>query len=421
MALRTRALLRAALVVLALFALAPATAFAALDRPNALDKRVDAIPAATLLAQPATQLVDSARQAAAVRLAHLRLPGWIAQALLQALGLWYFWRAGWAAALRDRLRRALPREGAVRFLFGATLALVARVAAIPAAFYLYRLDRIMGLSVELTRSWAMSWILGTLLAMLVAGTIALIVLWLVDRTHQWYVFTIVFILAASVAWAYALPYFQIPGAARAVPVSGPIAGQLDALLGRAGLAGMPVLVQHSRNSPVGGAVVQGLGASRRVVLSDTLLAGDTPPEVLYEVAYEIGHIVHNDPAFEALIEGGIVIVFAALAVVVADRIGFRRDDDPLSRLALVGALLAIVYLGAVPARNAALRSYDFDADRYAVALTGDRAAAVRSLVRESDQHMEEICPETFASFFLATHPGAGERIAAVNGVPNGCP
>jgi Zn-dependent protease with chaperone function len=108
-------------------------------------------------------------------------------------------------------------------------------------------------------------------------------------------------------------------------------------------------------------------------------------------------------------------------VVIADRIRFRRDDDPLSRLAIVGSLLALVYIAAVPVRNAALRSYAFSADRYAVALTGDPAAAVRAIVRDSDQRMEEVCPELSATLFLYVAPGSGARIAAINRVPSACP
>jgi Zn-dependent protease with chaperone function len=79
-----------------------------------------------------------------------------------------------------------------------------------------------------------------------------------------------------------------------------------------------------------------------------------------------------------------------------------------------------VYLGAVPVRNAALRSYDFDADRYAVAVTADPSAAVRALVRASDQRMIEVCPEGSATLFLYTAAGIGARVAAINHVPSGC-
>jgi Zn-dependent protease with chaperone function len=315
----------------------------------------------------------------------------------------------------------LPAQWQVRFIFGATLALIARLAALLPGFYLYRVERIMGLSVELTRVWVLFWIGHTLLAMIVAGLIAALVLWLVARTHQWYVYTIVAILGVSIGWAYASPYFELAGTIGMRPAQGALGDRLRDTLAHAGLPNVPVYVVASRTSPLGEALVPGLGGSRRVVLTDTLIAGSTPAEIAYAVADQIGHVIHADPLFVALIEGGIIIIFSALAVVIADRIRFRRDDDSLSRLALVGALLAVVYLVAVPVRNAALRSYDFDADRYAVSLTGDKAAAIRAIVRNADQRMQEVCPELFASLFLTAHPSPGARIEEISGVPPGCP
>jgi STE24 endopeptidase len=408
-----------AAAILVLCGLSVATA--AIERPNALDRRVDVLSEHALLTRPATALVDPLRQAAALRRAHWTLPGWVLIQLFEAAALIYLWSSGGAAALRDTLRRRAHSETEVRFLFGAALALVARAAALLPSFYLYRVERTMELTVELTRVWGLFWIGHTLLAMFVAGIIAAVVLWLAERTHQWYVYTIIGILACSIGWSYASPYFQAPQSRAIRPLGGALGEQLRAMLARAGLARVPVLVEHVSNSPTGSAVVLGLGGSRRILLTDTLIAGDTRPEVEYQVAYEVGHIVHGDPLSIALIEGGVIIVFTAIAIAIADRIRFRRDDDPLSRLTVVGALLAVVYLAAVPVRNAALRSYDFDADRYAVALTGDRAAAVRALVRASDQRMEEVCPELLATLFLDAHPGSGARIAAINHVPSACP
>ena len=119
-------------------------------------------------------------------------------------------------------------------------------------------------------------------------------------------------------------------------------------------------------------------------------SGSTAAEVRYAGAF--AQAVSHDQLSIALIEGGIIIVFAAIAVVIADRFSFRRDDDPLSRLAIVGALLALVYLAAVPVRNAVQRSYDFADDDYAVAFTDDPAGAVRALIRDADQRMVEVCP-----------------------------
>lgn len=392
-----------------------------LGRPNALDRRVDAISHAALLSEPASALVDPARQAAALRRVHWTLPGWVLIQLFAAAALFWLWSSGGAAALRDRLRRRIGSDWLMRFTFGAALALVARLASFLPAFYLYRVDKTMGLSVELTRYWALSWAFHTVLGMIVAGLIGAIVLGWVGRTHYWYIYTILGILGGCIVWSYLSPFVYLPGSHPIRARDGVNAAEIGTMLTRAGLAHVPVRVESIRSSPMGEATVLGLGASRTVLLSDTLIAGSTMPEIEYQVAYELGHMVHRDLLAIALIQGGIIIVFAALAVVLADRIGFRRDDDSLSRLAIVGALLALLYLAAVPVRNAALRSYDFSADRYAVALTGDPAAAVRALVRASDQRMEEVCPELTARLFLYAVPGAGARVGAINRVPSGCP
>lgn len=336
-----------------------AVAGAAIQRTSGLDRRVDAISSSALMTEPATALVDPARQTAALRRVDWTLPGWVLMQLFEAVALFYLWSSGLAATLRDWLARRLRSRWSVRFAFGAALALVARIAGILPSFYLYRVDRVMGLSVELTRIWALYWMGHTVLAMIVAGLVASIVLWLVERTHQWYIYTILATLAATVGWSYIRWHFE------------------------------PTILPHG-----------------------------TAAEMAYYSAYDLAMRAHAVSI--ALIEGGIVIVFSALAVVIADRIGFRRDDDPLSRLTIVGALLAIVYLVAVPVRNTALRSYDFDADRYAVATTGDPAEAVRALVRQSDQQMLEVCPDVLAAFFLDRQPGIGARVAAINHVPDAC-
>src|SRR5579863_6418215 len=416
-----RRIFRVTIFAIALCAAALAAAAAASPRPNELDRRIDAISARALVTQPAIALVDPARQAAAERRAALTLPGWLLTVAFEAAALAYFWACGAAARARDRLRRLITAETLVRFIFGAILGLIARVAAFIPEFYLYRVDRAMGLSPELTRVWAAYWIVHTILAMVVAGAIVALVLWLVDRTHQWYAYMIVVILAASLGWSYASPLFEVPGARGMGSADARIQNSVTAALARGAVPAVPVMVRRDRLSSQPDAIVVGLDSFRRVVLTSSIVAGSPVPEITYIVAYEIGHVLHADPLFFALIEGGIIIVFTSLAVVIADRIGFRRDDDPLSRLALVGALLAIVYLAAAPVRNVALRSYDLDADRYAISLTGDRAAAVRAIVRMADQRTQEVCPEFFAHLFLDAHPSPAVRVAAINGVASRCP
>ncbi len=387
---------------------------------DALSRYVDSIPAAKLLSQSIATLVDAQRQAAGARLISLELPWWFGAIALQLIVLFYFWRSGAAARLRDALRQRFESEFAVRFVFGAVLALLARAAAAIPSFILWRIDRLMGLSHALTRVWAYEYALDTILGMLVAGLIAAIVLWLVERTHQWYLYTIAAILAISLLGTMAAPVAIAPLFERYVPLTGTVAARASAFAAQHGYAGIPIVVEHRIDRiPVDAAKVQGMGQTQRIVLADTLVGAATPAEIEFYVADDLAMLDDRDPLCLALIDAGILIVAVALAVVVADRIPFRRDDDPISRLTLVGALLALVYVGAVPVDHSVAASMQLRADREAVAMTGDRASALRAFVRAGDERIEQVCP-SLGRIFLYQAPSLGERAAAVGGPSPGC-
>jgi Zn-dependent protease with chaperone function len=394
---------------------------AAILRPNALDRAVDHIPAALLLSQPAGALVDHARQLAAVRLEHWLLPGWFFSVFAQVVVLAYFWQSGGAARLREWLRSRFENEVFVRFLYGASLALIGRLASFFPDFYVLRVQRVMGLSDELLRTWIAQWIPNTLITMIVVGIVVTIVISLVSRTHQWYIYTIVGIFAVSFAVAYIGPYVAAPffGAYRTLP-SG-LAAALDRVKESAGNDNVPVVVEVHTHSDLGTAFIQGLGGSVRIVITEPLIAASPIDELQYITAYQLGLIAAGAPWKLALDDALFFIFGTAIAVGIADRIPFRRDDDPLARLALVGALLGIVYIVIAPIDNAILRSFSSRAERYALAATGSRIAAVRSIVRETDQRMEEVCPDVMARLFMSNTLDPSTRISILTGVPRNCP
>jgi len=408
-----------ALACLLLFTIA--FAHAAVGRPNALDHRVNAIPAIQLLLNPATTLVDPDRQIGAHHHAQWLLPGWLLTIFAEAIVLAYFWQSGAAAIVRDRLRRGFQNESMVRFWFGAVLALIARLAAIIPEFYSFRVDRVLGLTNQLVHTWVANWTVNTLLAMIITGIVVTGVLWLVDKTHQWYIYTILAIFALSFALSYIQPYASSLFDQYETIGNGRVAAALAKEEAVAGYS-LPIVVEaRSRRSSVGVAMVQGLGPSERIVISDTLLAAASLGEMRFVLAEQLARVANGDPVRLALFNAIFVILGAAFAVFIADRIRFRRDDDPVSRLALVAALLCCVYLIVAPIDNSVLRRMTMHADSFAVAQTRDRASAVRAVVRATDQRMDEVCPGGFTALFLNNRPAPGERIAALNNVKNACP
>ncbi|MDQ2992338.1 MAG: M48 family metalloprotease [Candidatus Eremiobacteraeota bacterium] len=391
-------------------------AHAALQRPNATDQRVSAIPQSTLLDRPAKALVDPDRQAAAARLIRWKAPGWLLMVLAQILALAYFWRSGGAAAWRDRLRQSIRSEFFVRVLFGASLAAIARFAALLPDFYLYRVEWVMGLSAELSRAWVIDWVLGLLGAMLLSGLVAGAVLWLADRTHQWYIYTLFGFIAISLALAWGGPAVIEPIFNHYAPMQMAGRPQVGALLASVGMADLPIVVEDlSQRAQTQGARADGLWSSRRIVVADTLVAGSTPQELNWIVALEVAHVADGDLLRRALLQALILILGAGLGVFAADRIGFRRDDDPVSRLALVGAIFGCAFFLAVPAYNVGMRAMEAQADVSAAKLTRDPSAGIRALVRTADENLEEVEPGSFATLYFGRAPAIAERVSALNG------
>lgn len=393
---------------------------AAVLRPNAVDRRVTAIPTERLLSQPASALVDPNRQAAAARFTRWRIPGFLAEVLLPIFVLAYFWRSGAAARARDALRARLRSEFAVRWSFAALLTILANLAALIPNFYLYRIERVMGLLAERSYLWALDWLCAMAAAAFVVGLAAAAVLWLADRTHQWYLYATAGIAAAFIVAAFFNPFVFAPLAHRDEVIPPARAPSYYAAERAAGES-LPIVVRdRSVRSQTSDASLAGLWASRRIVLSDTLIAGATPGETRFYVALEATRAAQGDPLRAVLFDAAIAVLAIALAVFAADRWRFRRDDDEVSRLALVGALIGCAYFVVTPLYNVGARAMEGRAAVAAAASLNDRASAVRAAVRAADQGMLALCPGTFARWYFTDAPPAAALVSAYNGSAPTC-
>lgn len=401
---------------------------AMIGRPNALDREVTALTNQALLSQSPSALMDPLRAAAALRLEQFHIPIWIVMLALQIAALFWFWSSGNSARLRDYLRSHVRSESIVRFCYGATLALVGKLAALVPQILQYRFERLMDLNALLFRTWLVEWIGSTLIAMIVAGLIAAVVLWLADRTHQWYVYTIAGVIGFTLLVSYANPLLIAPAYAHYVPFTPTrqLAADIQTLERRTGIH-VPILErQFYPRTAVGSTYVIGWGGSQRIVVSDTLLSGATEPELRFIIARSFAWVSANNGLHLALIEGAFFVVGTALAVFIADRIGFRRDDDPVSRLALLGAVMGCIYLIALPFYNSYVRNLQLATDIRAVSIEDQvwpgsaRPAAIRLEVREADQALRVACPNGFAYWYFDTRPAVGQRISMLQGRRNVC-
>jgi len=193
-----------------------------------------------------------------------------------------------------------------------------------------------------------------------------------------------------------------------------LAGGLRALAERAGVPVRDVLVADaSRRTRKVNAYVSGIGATRRVVLYDTLLRDVPRPEVEVVVAHELGHRRARHVAKGT----ALAMLGAAAGVLVLWAVLPDPADPAVAPLVLL--VISVLELLTLPFDTWLSRRWERQADRFSLDLTG-ALDAYRALHRRlAIANLSDLDPPEWLYRLLFTHPTAPERLAAAGPPPRG--
>ncbi len=195
---------------------------------------------------------------------------------------------------------------------------------------------------------------------------------------------------------------------------GPLRTELLELAERDRVPVEDVLVADaSRRTTALNAYVSGFGATRRIVVYDTLLRAPER-EVALVVAHELGHAKHDDVLHGTLLGAlgsglGVIVLFLLFGTV-RRRTGVTSITDPRA----AGALMGLITLGSVllgPAQNLISRHVEARADTHALDLTRDPATFVAMQKRLALTNISDLSPDAVEYVLYASHPSAPQRIA----------
>jgi STE24 endopeptidase len=239
--------------------------------------------------------------------------------------------------------------------------------------------------------------------------------------HWWIlcatVFTGFFVLLANLAPILIFPIFF-----KFKPLQNPsLTERLLELSQRAGTRVKGVFEwKLSEKSKKANAALVGLGNTRRIVLSDTLLAQFQDEEVEAVLAHEFGHHVHRHVLQGITIQGGATffgfyLIHRTLGWL-SPHFGFRGPEDfaNLPLLALVTMGLSLVLL---PVVNAHSRAMERQADAYALRAIPSRDAFVSSMEKLAELNLAERQPHPWIEFVFHGHPSIEKRIAFARDLP----
>ena len=327
---------------------------------------------------------------------------------------------GWSAALRD-LAMALAAQSffVALILYVVMVALLSEVVQLPLAFYQgVTLERRYGLSTQTSARWWLDRLKAGGIALLFALAGALIVMSLLRWSpDDWWLiaaacFACILVLLAQLAPVMLLPLFY-----EFKPLNRPnLTGRLAALAERAGVRVLGVFEWRlSDRTRKANAALTGMGRTRRILLSDTLLADHGDEEIEVILAHELAHHVHRDIWKSIALE----IVLIALGFYLADRalsaaagrFGIASKDD-IAGLPLLVLAAGTVSLALLPLANAFSRAHERRADRYALDMTKNAGAFVSAMKRLAVQNLAEERPTRLVELLFYSHPPMAARIDA---------
>ena len=338
-----------------------------------------------------------------------------------------------------RYHRAKRRAGAISLLWAAcvpggalwlrpalplwryvlVLAVLHEIVALPMAFYSsFVLERRYELSIEPFGTWVKDHLkafgIMTVFALIAAeGTYALI-RWVPE---YWWLAAASAGTAVTIVLARLAPVVLLPIFYTFTPLDRP--ALTERLVGLSKRAGVPVLGVYEwalgAKTRRANAALVGSGSTRRILLSDTLLAEYTADEIEVILAHELGHHVHHDIPKGLAMEFGVLLT----SFYVADRvfalggaaIGVANPADPRG-LPLLIACIGGVSMLLTPLLHGVSRLNERRADRFALTLTDQREPFISAMRRLGAQNLTEESPSRLAVWLFHTHPPMTDRIRA---------
>jgi STE24 endopeptidase len=314
------------------------------------------------------------------------------------------------AHLRGPYRHPVIVSGIV----GAAISITVVLALLP----LSALMRIRSIDYGLTTSswgeWGWDVARSAGIAALIAAVATVVAIALIRRMpNRWWVPASALIVLGGVLMTFAGPLVIDPIFNRFTPLpAGPARSAVVELAGRAGVkVGSVYVVDASRRTTAANAYVVGVGASKRVVLYDTLLDNFPPAQARLVVAHELAHVHYRDIP-HGLLFLLIVAPFGAWAAARCLRLWGPRDGlpaGPSSVPALTAAVILIVFAITLIS-NQLSRSIEARADAFALTLTGDAPTFIAQQRRISIQNLGDPDPPAVTHWLFGTHPTTLERI-----------
>ena len=333
--------------------------------------------------------------------------------------------SGISSRLRSLARWLGRRWFLALLLYAVLFTLIVAVLTLPPAYYAgYVRPHQYGLSNQSLEAWASDWIKGVALSGLGLAAVLWIPYLLLRRSpRRWWLYVGLASLPITALLLLITPVWVDPLFNNYEPMEDKVLeSNILALAQRAGIGGSRVYqVDKSSDTKLVNAYVIGIGATKRIVLWDTLLEKLQDDQILFVTAHEMGHFVLRH-TLAVIIAAAILITLSLYAVhrtagrLIA-RFSPRFGFDDLTDIASFPLLLLLGNVAAfllAPLVLGFSRHQEHEADRFALEITRDNHAAATTFIVLQQENLVVPRPSRLYVLWRSSHPPLGERVGFAN-------
>ncbi|HWR17054.1 MAG TPA: M48 family metallopeptidase [Terriglobales bacterium] len=343
----------------------------------------------------------------------------IADLLINVVFLVVLLATGWSATLRDWAYGAAGQSYSLAvFFYVAMLLVISKALGFGLDYYSFRLEHQFNLSNQKLKSWLWDETKGWLVGLVIA-TILVEMIYNVIRLEPgvWWLIVWVVYNALAIFFAQIAPVVLFPLFYKFTPLENDeLSKRLIKLSEKAGTRVRGVYEwKLSEKSKKANAALAGLGATRRIILADTLIENYTSDEIEAVLAHELGHHVHKHILKSIALQIGVSLIGFW---VVAQALNFAVEKEffpmlhDFASVPLLVLLTTVMSFLLMPIMNAYSRQKEREADRYSLESIPAVGPFISSMNKLADQNLAERNPSRFVEIWFHSHPPIGKRIAA---------
>ena len=302
-------------------------------------------------------------------------------------------------------------------IYGAVVVYGAKLLFLPLNWFSgYFLEHRFGLSNQRFGGWLFDQAKSFALNLLLGVVILDVVYFLLRRAGAWWwVGAGLFFLLFGIVMSVLYPVLILPLFYKLKPLDNESLQQrLAALAKQVGANVLGIYrMALSQKTKKANAAFAGLGATKRIILGDTLLDQFAEDEIEVVMAHEMAHYKHGD--ISKLIAWGTMTTFIGLKITdtvlrwAMPKFGFTEISDlgafPLLAVCLFGFGLVVM-----PLNNAFSRWREWKADHTALELTRNPDGFIRAMRKLAEQNLADLSPHPCIEFLLHDHPSLARRI-----------